>query len=86
MDLRAPERLVGVDVPDARDRALVEDRRLDRGSPALELLAPGASPDTAASGSRPDARIDIGVHFGRFEQQPRAEAPNIAVGDVRTVV
>ena len=38
MDPRAPERLVGVDVPDAGDRALVEERRLDRRAPAGERV------------------------------------------------
>ena len=86
MDLRPPERLVGVDVPDAGDRPLVEDRRLHRRPPPCELLGQVLGPYASPSGSRPDPRVDVRVHFGRFEQQPRAEAAHVAVGDVRSVV
>ena len=33
-----------------------------------------------------DARVDVRVDLGRLEQQPRAEAADVAVGDVRPVV
>jgi len=36
---RPPERLVGVDVPHTRERALVEERRFERGAPTSETLA-----------------------------------------------
>src|SRR5436853_549347 len=39
MDPRPPERLVDIDVPQARERALVEQRRLDRRLPLLQPLA-----------------------------------------------
>ena len=50
---RAPERLVGVDVPDAGDRALVEQRRLQRRPPAAQRLAQPAGVNASSSGSWP---------------------------------
>ena len=60
MEPRAPERLIGVDVPDAGDEALVEQQRLQlrrstsqplrqarRGEPALERLRPVPAEDLA---------------------------------------
>ena len=38
MEPRVPERLVGVDVPDARDDALVEQHRLERRPPPRDAL------------------------------------------------
>ena len=38
VDPRVPERLVGVDVPEAGDGALVEDGRLDGCAPAGEAV------------------------------------------------
>ncbi len=86
MDPRPPERLVGVDVPDARDRALIEDRRLDRRAPARELSREVLGLVGRRERLPPDPRVDVGVHFGRLEQEPRAEAADVAVGDVRSVV
>ena len=86
MDARAPERFVGVDVPDAGDGALVEDRRLDRRPPLAQPLAEVLRAVGLVERLASDARVDVGVHLGRLEQEPRAEAPDVAVGDVRSVV
>ena len=43
VDPRAPERLVGVDVPEPRDRALVEDRGLDRRAAVASVAGEGAA-------------------------------------------
>jgi hypothetical protein len=86
VDLRAPERLVGVDVPDPGDRALVEDRGLDRRAPGLELLGEVLRLVRGVEWLATDARVEVGVHVGRFEQEPGAEAADVAIGDVRSVV
>ena len=87
MDARPPERLVGVDVPDARERALVEQRRLDRRAAARERARRGARAVNAApSGSGPRRAVEVGVELARLEQEPGAEPAHVAVGDVRSVV
>ena len=52
MDPRAEQRLVGVDVPDAGDVALVEQERLDR------RPAPAARRRSVAPSSAPDERLE----------------------------
>ena len=86
MDLRPPERLVGVDVPDAGDRPLIEDRRLHRRPPARQLLGEVLRPVSGGERLAADARVEVGLHLGRLEQQPGAEAADVAIGDVRSVV
>ena len=86
MDAGAPERLVGVDVPDARDGALVEDRRLDRcaasGQPRGEL----SRREGGIERLRPEARGEIRLDLVRLEQEPGAEPPHVPVGERRAVV
>ena len=86
MDSRAPERLVGVDVPHAGDGALVEDRRLDRGTPPGELLSEVLRAVRIRERLAPDARIDVCVHLVGLQQEPGAEPPDVSVGNVRPVV
>ena len=52
----------------------------------LEALRKVLGPVGIVERLAPHTRVDIRVHFGRFEQQPRAEAADVAIGDVRTVV
>ena len=35
---------------------------------------------------RADPRVEVGLELARLEQEPRAEAPDVAIGDVRSVV
>ena len=86
VDARAPERLVDVDVPEAGERALVEQRGLDRRfavrEPRGEHLRRKGAPERLGA----ETRREIGVELARLEQQPRAEAPDVAIGNVRSVV
>jgi hypothetical protein len=87
MDARAPERLVGVDVPDSGGGALVEKRRLDRslstGEHALELRGRKA----ALEGLPPQPPLcEVLLALPRLEQRPRAETADVAIGNVRSVV
>src|SRR5207244_4927202 len=58
VDLRAPERLDRVDVPDAGDAGLVEQQRLDRGAaaPPEELAQP---PGREAARQRLDPKVTV---------------------------
>ena len=86
MDPCAPERLVGIDVPDAGDGALVEQSSLDRRAAMRETLREVLRPVRIVERLAPDAGVDVRVHFRRFEQKPRSEPAHVAVGDVRPVV
>ena len=80
-----PQRLVDVDVPEARDRSLVEQRRLERGAPSVQ---PPSEPGRRerAERLRPEPGGEIGGQLALLEQLPGAEAPDIAIGDVRAIV
>src|SRR5213075_3004841 len=86
MDLRVPERLVGVDVPEAGHRPLVEDRRLDRSTPPAEALRQKGGGEPAAERLRaePDGEMRPGLRG--IEQEPGPEPAEVAVGDPRAVV
>jgi len=86
VDLRAPERLVDVDVPEPRDCALVEERGLDGCASPFELSAETASGERAVEWLRPQALLEVGLQLADLEQLPRAEAPNVSIRDVRSVV
>ena len=86
MDARPPQRLVGVDVPDPRDRALVEEHRLHRRPPSGELLREMLHPVRALERLPPHPRVDVRVCFVGLEEEPGAEAPDVTVRDVRAVV
>ncbi len=81
-----PERLVGVDVPEPRDRALVEDRRFHRGLPPGEPACQkgGREPSPERLRTVLDREVPLGCLV--IEQQPRAEAPDVAVRDPRSIV
>ena len=86
MDARAPERLVDVDVPEAGERALVEERGLDRRAPLGEALAEPRSGEERVERLLADARREVRLELARLEDEPRAEAADVAVRNVRSVV
>ena len=82
MDLRAPERLVDVDVPEPANGALVEQRSLDRRAPSLERSASARGREAASQWLRAELGVEVRLDLARLEEQPRAEAAHVAVGDV----
>jgi hypothetical protein len=86
MDRRAPERFVDVDVPHPGKRSLVEQRGLDRRAPSLESLSEAASRERPSEWLRPDPRHEVGLELLVVNDEPCAEASNVAVNDVRSVV
>src|SRR5829696_8538894 len=80
VDPRAPQRLVGVDVPDPGDGALVEDRGLDGRASCREPLCQITGAERRFERLASDPRIDVLVHLGRLEKEPRAEPPDVTVG------
>src|SRR5581483_7166587 len=82
MDARPPQRLVGVDVPDAGDRALVEDRSLHRRFPAGEPRGEIAGAEAVGERLAADAGVEVRIQLARLEQEPGAEAADVAERDV----
>src|SRR3954470_13532078 len=82
VDPRTPERLVDVDVPHAGKRPLVEEGRLDRRTPPRELRAEPRSREQGMERLLPDLLVEIGLELARLEQQPRAEAADVAIRDI----
>src|SRR3954467_12146685 len=86
MDTRAPERLVDVDVPEAGERPLVEESRLDRRlsirEPCRERLRRERPPQRLA----PETRAQVRIELARLDEEPRAEASDVAVNDFGPVV
>ena len=85
VDAGAPERFVCVDVPDAGEPALIEDRRLD-GASGWRALGEAAAREALLERLGADPHREVRLELPRLEEQPRAEPPDIAVGDVRSVV
>src|SRR5262249_46738557 len=86
VELRAPERLVDVDVPEPRDDALVEQCGLQRRAPVREPLAEPLGRERPFQRLTAEAPPEIVVHLLGLEQVPRAEAADIAIGDGRAIV
>ena len=86
MEPGVPERLVDVDVPEAGQRPLVEQRGLQRGAATLQPLAQALRREGGDERLLAEARPEIRLELARLEQQPGAEAPDIAVGDLAAVV
>ena len=86
VDLRPPQGLVDVDVPHARERSLVEQRRLDRGASTCEQPAEACCGEERVERLLAEARREVRVELAGLEEQPRSEAAHIAVGDVGAVV
>ena len=80
-----PERLVDVDVPEAGDRSLVEERRLERRAPPLEALAEPCCRERAERLGA-EARGEVRRELVLLEQLPRPEAADIAIADIRSIV
>ncbi len=85
MEAADPERLVDVDVAEPRDPALIEQRGLQRRSPAIEL-SPEADRRQRAERLWPEARFEIRPKVAVLEELPRPEATDITVSDVRSIV
>ena len=86
MDSCEPEGFVGVDVPDPGHRPLVEERRLDRSAATLEPAAERRRREGSLERLAADPGGEVVVELAGLEQEPRAEAPHVAIGDVRPVV
>jgi hypothetical protein len=86
VDARPPERLVDVDVPHAGERALVEERSLDRRAAAGETGGKRACGERARERLRAEASCEVRLELAGLDEQPRAEPADVAVGDVRSVV
>src|SRR5262245_31173244 len=86
MDARMPQGLVRVDVPQARDRPLVEhgglDGRLTSGQAAFEERGGEPRPERF----RPEAGREVVVELVRAQHDPGSETPDVAVDDVSPVV
>jgi len=86
VELRPPQGLVGVDVPHPGKCALVEERSLEGRAPAGEAHAEAGGREERVERLVADARSEVRLRLPRLEQEPRAEAPDITVSDVRSVV
>src|SRR3954471_4863651 len=86
MDARAPQGLVDVDVPQSRERSLVEERRLDRRLALRQSLAEARDGEERVERLVAELGRDVWVDLVRLEQEPGPEAPDVAVGDPRPVV
>ena len=73
MELRVPERLVDVDVPEPGERPLVEQRRLQRGAPPLQPLAQALRREGRDERLVADPGVEELLELARLEQQPRPE-------------
>ena len=86
MEPRAPERLVDVDVPHPGERALVEERGLDRSAPPREPPPQLCRGELVGERLRAEPLVEVRIELARLEEQPRAEPSHVAIGDVRPVV
>ena len=82
----APQRLVDVDVPQPGERALVEERRLERRAANGEALAEPRGREGGVERLVADPGGEIRLRVARLEQEPGAEAPHVPVRDIRSVV
>src|SRR5437660_7259714 len=86
VDLCTPERFVGVDVSHAGERALIEERRLDRRTAAGETIAERARGEAAVQRLGAEPGGEVRLELVGPQEQPSAETSDVAVGDVRPVV
>ena len=73
MDPRAPERLVDVDVPEPGNRALVEQRGLDRRVAFLERRGECPRAEAAIQWLRAQPGVEVRVDLARLQEQPGTE-------------
>ena len=87
VDARAKQRLVGVDVADARDPALVEQDGLDRRAPVARLQVELLGREVRAERLDAEARVEERVERGPAERElAGAEAARVAERDDVAVV
>jgi hypothetical protein len=86
VDTRAPQRLVDVDVPEAGHRPLVEQGGLDRRTPTGEAGPEPARGECASEWLDAEAVGEVRLDLIGLEQVPGAEATDVFVPDVRSVV
>jgi len=86
MDARAPQRLVGIDVSHPGDRALIEESRLDRCAAPLKPARKSPSGEPALERLAPETRRQVRLQLVRLDEEPRAEAADIAIRNIRSVV
>ena len=78
VNLRAPERLVGVDVADPRDEALVEENRLHGRSPCRVCGAQVLGAEPLVEGLRAEPRGEERLErVGAADELRGAEAPRV---------
>jgi hypothetical protein len=86
IEARPPERLVGVDVPHSGERALVEERCLQGRAATRQALAEPGRREQGIERLVADTGGDVRLRLPRLEQEPRSEAPDVSVRDIRSVV
>jgi hypothetical protein len=86
MEPRAPERLIGVDVPEPGEPALVEERRLDRSSASRERFFELFSGEAAGKRLFAQAAVQVGLEFFWLHEEPGSEPADVSIHDVRSVV
>ena len=87
VDRGAKQRLVGVDVADARDPALVEQDGLDRRAAVARLQVQVLGRELGAERLDPEARVEEGVELRAAERElAGAEAARVAEGDDVAIV
>jgi hypothetical protein len=86
VEASTPQRLVGIDVPHPRERALVEEGRLERGTTAGEALAEPRRREQGVERLLAYSGGEVGLRLPGLEQQPGAEPPHVPVRYDRSVV
>jgi hypothetical protein len=86
MDLRAPERLVGIDVSHPGKRALVQKRCLDGSAAAGKPICEPSSGESALERLAAEAFRQVRLELVGLHDEPGAEPANVAIRDVRPVV
>src|SRR5207245_9482026 len=69
-----------------RHGPLVEQRRFHGSPPPCQALRQSPGREAALQGLDAHPVREVRLELAGLEQEPRAEAPNVAVGDVRSVV
>jgi hypothetical protein len=86
VDARPPERLVGVDVSHAGSGPLVEERGFDGCAPRLESRSERLRGEFLSKRLFTETLRQVRDILAGLEQEPGAEAADVSVGDVRSVV
>ena len=86
MDPCAPESFVDVDVAHSGKGALVQERGLHRSAAARETCAQLGRREAIGQRLRAKARVEVGIELVRLQHEPGAEASDVAIRNVRSVV